>query len=80
MKRLLLGLWIIGLAGCHHPAAAPHPPSAPRSQWVLSAGANPDDSFCVEWTVDVDAGDTRPFSCMPVATIRRLVRGQRAAE
>lgn len=82
VKRLLLGVWIAGLSGCHHPAVsqATTPPAAKRSNWVLAAAAKSDDAFCVEWTIDVEAGDSRPFSCMSVATVRRLVRGQRSAE
>jgi hypothetical protein len=80
MRPLLLAA-IVALAGCHHPVSPPTTqPPAKRSNWVLAAAAKPDDSFCVEWTVDVEAGDSRPFSCMSVATVRRLVRGQRFAE
>jgi len=72
--------WIVAFSGCHHPVSPPMIPATRQSHWVLSADAEPDEAVCVEWTVDVDAGDCRVFSRIPVATARRIVRGQRSAE
>lgn len=79
MRRVILAVLV--LSGCSHPVAPKPPaPAAHPSHWVLSAGASPGDNFCVEWTIDVEPGDGRPFSCISVAAVRRFVRGQRLAE
>jgi hypothetical protein len=80
VKALYVALTLGLVTGCHPVSRTQTPPATHTSNWVLAAVAKPDDKFCVEWTVDVDAGDGRPFVCMSVATIRVLVRGQRATE
>jgi hypothetical protein len=80
LRSVVAALLVVGLAdGCSHrvspTSAAPH-----VKRWVLTAEASGSEPFCVEWTLEAEAGDARALPCTTVADIRQYIRARRAAE
>jgi hypothetical protein len=86
-RRAVLVLALFGFGAladaCRQHAIAVIPTPPPQGlRYILAAGADNADAFCVPTTLEAgtDPSEVFPLRCTTVGDIRRYVRGQRMAE